>query len=94
VSAATQPARDIGPIQERYITLEWSIGDASGEIELMARYRINYPSLRHRGLGRDADVQLLGVYGRDAVDGWRIRTLSPEQWFAVIAEIEADELQE
>jgi hypothetical protein len=94
VNAAVQTARDIGPWQERLITLTWAIGDASGEIELKARYRINYPSLRHRGLGRDADVQLLGVYGRDAVDGWRIKTLSAEQWFAIVAEIEADELQD
>lgn len=92
MNAVHLPVRDIGPIQERYTTLSWSVGDVSGETELMARYRINYPSLLHRGLGRDPDVQLLGVYARDTLDEWRVKSLSPAQWMAVIAEIETDEL--
>lgn len=86
------PTGDIGPIQERFTTMSWQIGDASGEIELKVRYRVNYPSLRHRGLGRDADVQVLGVYGRDELDGWRVKSLSPAQWAAVVSMIEIDEL--
>lgn len=83
---------DIGPLQERFVTMTWEIGDTSGAIELKVRYRVNYPSLRHRGLGRDADVQVLGVYGRDAVDEWRVKSLSPAQWMAIVSMIEADEL--
>lgn len=86
------PTGDIGPIQERFITMTWKIGDAGGEIELKVRFRVNYPSVRHRGLGRDPDIQLLGIYGRDELDGWRIKSLSPAQWMAVVSMIESDEL--
>jgi hypothetical protein len=86
------PVGDIGPIQERFVTMSWEIGDVCGEIELKVRYRVNYPSIRHRGLGRDPDVQVLGVYGRDAVDEWRVKSLSPAQWSAVVSMIEVDEL--
>jgi len=92
LNAAVQTARDIGPILERYTTMAWSIGDASGETEIKVRYRIHYASVRDRGLGRDPDVNVLGVYARNELDEWRIKTLSPEQWVAVVAEIETDEL--
>lgn len=92
MSAVIQDRRDVGPIQERYHTMTWSIGDVSGETELKARYRINYPTLRHRGLGIAADVQVLAVFARNSIDEWCITHLSPAQWAAVITEIEVDEL--
>lgn len=86
------PVGDIGPIEERFTTMSWHIGDACGQIELKVRYRVNYPSLRHRGLGRDADVNVLAVYARNEIDEWRIARLNPAQWAAVVSEIEIDEL--
>jgi hypothetical protein len=86
------PTGDIGPIQERFTTMSWLIGDASGEIELKVRYRINYPNIRARGLGHGADVNVIAVCARNEVDEWRIARLSPAQWSAVVREIESDEL--
>jgi hypothetical protein len=85
-------AGDIGPIQERYTTMSWEIGDACGEIELKVRYRINYASVRDRGLGRNPDVNVLAVYVRNEIDEWRIARVSSAQWAAVVSLIEIDEL--
>lgn len=86
------PVGDIGPIQERFITMSWEIGAVCGGIELKVRYRVNYPSLRHRGLGRDADVNVIAVCMRNELDEWRIARLNPAQWSAIVRNVEADEL--
>lgn len=92
MSAVVAHRLDIGPIQERYTTLTWSIGDVSGEIELKARYRVNYANVRDRGLGRNPDIQLIAVETRMDTDDWRIARMNSEQWQSIISMIEVDEI--
>jgi hypothetical protein len=90
MNAAVQAARDIGPWQERYVTLTWAIGDASGEVELKARYRINYQSPFHRGRNIDPDLQLISVELQDDSGEWRVARLNSEQWVAVLSQLEEE----
>lgn len=92
MNAAELPTGDIGPIQERFVTMIWEIGDASGEIELKARYRINYASVRDRGLGINPDIQLIAVETREGAEDWRRARLTTEQWQSIISMIETDEI--
>ena len=90
MNAVIQPARDFGPWQERFITLTWAIGDASGEVELKARYRINYQSVFHRGRNIDPDLQLITVHLQDDSGEWRTARLNSEQWVAVLSQLEEE----
>lgn len=57
----TRSSRDIGPERELLTSFDWSMARGAGCIDLRVRYRVDYPSMFHRGNGRDPEVHVLNV---------------------------------
>ena len=63
MNAVTNSKVDVGTPREFDTCITWSVGDSDDicETPIRVRYRVDFPSVWHRGHGREPSLHLLSV---------------------------------
>lgn len=90
MSAVLRTRVDIGPQQIRDVCACWMFGSFTDELIYRVTYRVDYPSVFHRGRGIDAQVVIARI-DVDIDGDWKPAQLTQSQHAAIVELIEREE---